>query len=113
MKTAKTLSLPAVEVRQGSTNVIFSFAIDGKRLPEFAAISRISRPDGQGVDGYQRPEVLSHISEIRKYIESESPLIPNAVVLAVDSRVRFEPHEHMNTGFSRTGVLHIPLDSSW
>ena len=89
MNSTETLSLPAVEVKQGPTNVIFSFAVDGKRLPEFAAISRIARPDGQGIDGYQRPEVLSHISEIRKYLESGSPLIPNAVVLAVDSRVRF------------------------
>jgi len=57
--------------------------------------------------------VLSHISEIRRYLESDSPLIPNAVVLAVDSRVRFEAHDKQADGYSRTGILHIPLDSTW
>jgi hypothetical protein len=35
--------------------------------------------------------VLSHISEIRDYLESDNPMIPNAIVVAFDRRVRFEP----------------------
>jgi hypothetical protein len=45
------------------------------------------------VAGYQRPEVFSHISEIRNYIESKNPLLPNAIVLAFDHRVKFVPAE--------------------
>ena len=113
MKSHTRLSLPAVEVQQGNQHRIYSFAVDGKRLPEFAAISRIARPEGQHINGYQRPEVLSHIAGIRKYIESPSPLIPNAVVLAFDSRVQFEPQSSDDNGYSRSGTLHIPIDEAW
>ena len=37
------LSLPALEVRQGEGRVLYSFAVDGKKLPLFAAVSRIHR----------------------------------------------------------------------
>ena len=35
--------------------------------------------------------MLSHINAIRSYIESETPMIPNGIVVAFDPRVRFEP----------------------
>ena len=70
--------------------LLYSFAIDGKLIPSFAAISRVHRRDAH-LEGYQRPEVLAHIAEIRDYLESESPMIPNAVVIAFDKRVHFEP----------------------
>jgi len=111
---AKTvLSVPAIEVRQGKDRVLYSFAIDGKRVPSFAAISRVKRSDGQ-LEGYQRPEVLSHIAEIRQYIESASPMIPNAIVLAFDKRVTFVPSSAANGKRQtiRVGMLHIPVDAS-
>ena len=113
MNSNKVLELPAIEVKQGPGRVIYTFAVDGKELSAFATISRIARPDGHAVDGYQRPEVLSHIAEIRKYIESESPLIPNALVLAFDSRVTFEADNKKGNSFSRTGRLKVPIDVTW
>lgn len=42
--------------------------------------------------GYQRPEVLTQVAAIRRYIETDdSPLLPDAIVIAFDERVRFEP----------------------
>jgi len=73
MKSAKELRLPAIEVTQGSGRVLYSFAVDGKLISSFATVSRIHREDGKELNGYQRPEVLSHIAEIRNYIESEAP----------------------------------------
>ena len=83
----KFLRLPALEVRQGDGSTLYSFAVDGKQLPFFATISRIHRDDDSEIQGYQRPAVLSHISAIRKYIESDSPMLPNALVIAFDKRV--------------------------
>jgi DGQHR domain-containing protein len=104
------LLLPALEVRQGCDRVLYSFAVDGKLLPRFAAISRLGRGESQEVLGYQRPEVLSHIAEIRAYLESENPMIPNAVVIAFDATVRFEPAELFGAvPYCRTGTLAIPL----
>jgi len=107
----KTLRLPAIEVKQSAGRTLYSFAVNGKAIPSFATISRIKR-DNDELTGYQRPEVLSHISEIRKYIESESPMIPNAVVIAFDSRVKFEPDsDQENNADSRSGKIVIPIDT--
>jgi DGQHR domain-containing protein len=108
------LKLPALEIRQGPRRVLYSFAVDGKLLSEFATISRIHRDGDEALRGYQRPEVLSHIAEIRNYVESEAPMIPNAIVVAFDDRVRFEPAVDQPVGpeYSRFGTLIIPIDSS-
>lgn len=109
MKT-KTLRLPALEVRQGRDRVLYSFAVDGKLLPQFATISRLSRSD-DAIRGYQRPEVLSHIAEIRAYLETPNPMIPNAIVIAFDGRVKFEPlgRDSPSQACSRPGTLVIPI----
>ena len=108
----KILRVPAVEVRQGS-RTLYTFAIDGKCVHDIATISRIKRTAEGDLAGYQRPEVLSHIEEIRNYIESESPMIPNAVVIAFDTRVTFVPAKGPQSDYSRVGELVIPVDPNW
>ncbi len=107
------LRLPAIEVRQSPGRLLYSFAVDGKQISTFATVSRIRR-NGTALHGYQRPEVLSHIAEIRTYLESHSPMVPNAVVVAFDSRVVFEPSSKQAVGceYARTGTLAIPIDGS-
>lgn len=105
----KWLELPAIRIRQGDQE-IFTFGVDGKTIPEFAAVSRAHR-DGQVLEGYQRPEVISHIRAIRQYLESDDALLPNAIVIAFDDRVRFEPIQSDSDSFSSMGFLRIPLDS--
>jgi DGQHR domain-containing protein len=109
------LCVPALEIRQGPSRVLYSFAVDGKQLPRFTTISRIHRDDTTTIQGYQRPEVLSHISAIRRYLESPDPMIPNALVVAFDSRVRFEPQpaEASSAGYVQQGTLVIPIEDSW
>jgi DGQHR domain-containing protein len=106
------LRVPAIEVRQSPGKVLYSFAIDGKQVHRFATVSRIRRTDDGGLIGYQRPEVLSHIAEIRDYIESASPMVPNAIVIAFDSRVKFVPSDGPASPYSRVGELHIPVDDT-
>lgn len=108
----EVLCVPAIEVRQSPGKVLYTFAIDGKQVHRFATVSRIHRTDDGGLAGYQRPEVLSHIVEIRDYIESSSPMLPNAVVIAFDSRVKFVPSGGPESAYSRVGELHIPVDDS-
>jgi DGQHR domain-containing protein len=108
------LRVPALEICQGPNRVLYSFAVDGKQLPKFTTISRIHRDDTAHIQGYQRPEVLSHISAIRRYLESPDPMIPNALVVAFDSRVGFEPHLAGGfTEFARQGTLVIPIEDGW
>jgi len=110
MSFVRELRVPAIEVSQGQDRTLYSFAIDGKLIPSFAAVSRIHR--NGSVKGYQRPEVLAHIDEIRSYLESRSPMVPNAIVLALDPRVRFEPADGPSSAYSRTGTLIIPVDDA-
>ena len=106
------LRLPAIEVHQSPGRVLYSFAVEGKSISTFATISRIRRHDDV-VQGYQRPEVLAHISEIRRYLESPSPMIPNAVVIALDSRVRFECDANASSpAYARPGTLVIPMNTA-
>jgi DGQHR domain-containing protein len=114
MSEPTELRLPALEIRQGPNRLLYSFAVDGKRLSDFATISRVHREDGGELQGYQRPEVRSHIAEIRAYLESDDPMIPNAIVIAFDPRVRFETSDvqPLGPGFSRLGTLIIPVDLS-
>lgn len=108
----RELRLPALEVHQSRRRVLYSFAVDGKMLPSFTTISRLHRNDDSEIGGYQRPEVLSHIAEIREYLDSPDPMIPNALVIAFDSSVRFEPSDiqPIEGGYSRVGTIVIPVD---
>lgn len=109
-RAGRVLSIPAIEFRQGSGRRLYSFAIDGKLLHSFCTVSRVSRQGAETLTGYQRPEVAAHISQIRDYIESESPILPNAIVVAFDGTVRFRPHQGIpKTAYSRQGTLDIPL----
>lgn len=109
----KVLSVPAIEVRQSRRSKIYTFAVDGKLVSQFAEVSRIRRSEPLVLEGYQRHEVTAHIQEIREYIESESPMIPNSIVLAFDSRVKFVPAKTRKAadkgGTSVLGELQIPL----
>jgi len=105
-----SLLVPAIEIVQGRGRKVFAFPVDGKLLPRFASVTRIARTEFDGVTGYQRPEVLSHISQIKKYLESADPMLPNAIVVAFDRSVRFTPvSARVSAQHGRLGSLQIPL----
>jgi len=105
------LRLPALRLRQGE-RFVYCFGVDGKVLHTFAAVSRIHRAHAE-LRGYQRPEVLTHIRAIRRYLESPGAMLPNAIVLAFDDRVHFEAIPSRSTiGYSTPGELVIPVDEA-
>jgi DGQHR domain-containing protein len=105
------IRLPALQIRQGS-HFIYCFGVDGKRIHDFAAVSRVHRSD-EALQGYQRPEVLTHIKAIRRYLESPEAMLPNAVVLAFDRRVTFEAASLDSLlEYVVAGELVIPVDEN-
>jgi DGQHR domain-containing protein len=113
MSNKNLLRLPAIAVTQSTGRTLYQFAVDGKLLDRFATVSRIHRDRDQHVQGYQRPESLQHIASIRRYIESEAPMIPNGIVIAFDKRVLFVPHGLKSAvKYAVAGEIVIPLDVS-
>ncbi len=112
MSRRRELRVPALELRQGRHR-LYQFGVDGKKLASFTAVSRVHRDEENEIGGYQRPESVAHIRAIRRYLEGTDPLMPNALVVAFDGRVRFEPVPG-STGVkeSRIGTLVIPVGTS-
>lgn len=108
-----TMQIPAIEIRQGKGRPLYSFGIDGKKLLDIAQISRIGRNEEAKITGYQRPEVISHIKEIRAYLETDSAILPNAIVVAFNTKVTFEPLKYADANKTiRHGFLNVPRDHS-
>jgi DGQHR domain-containing protein len=106
------ITVQAIEFNQGKKRKLYCFVVDGKKIPNFATISRISR-SGESVLGYQRPEVISHVADIKNYLESENPIIPNSIVIAFNETVKFIPSKSAGEDkLSRGGFLEIPLTHS-
>jgi DGQHR domain-containing protein len=106
------LRLPALEIKQGPNRRIYTFAIDGKHVGDIATVARIRRGDDTQLHGYQRPESLAHVAAIRRYLDTDpNPLLPNAIVIAFDERVRFQADGTADDrpAFVRSGTLIIPL----
>ena len=113
MPDQEMMELPAIAIRQGGRRELYAFAVEGKRLHEFAQVSRLGRDESEKIAGYQRPEVLSHIAEIRNYLESEEPMLPNTIVVAFDSRVHFKPlNDQQGRDTARHGHLVIKITSN-
>ena len=112
MSMRSEIRVPAIEFSQGPDRSLYTFVVDAKLLPSFASVARVKRSEAERtLDGYQRPEVVKHIQAIRSYLETErAPMIPNALVIAFDSRVRFESSGDAGDVFSRHGYLVIPVD---
>ena len=106
-----SLKLPCIAISQGNGRRLFAFGMDGKKLPLVAQVSRLTRSSEDLIAGYQRPEVMSHISEIRNYLESKDPILPNGIVVAFDSTVEYTPSNTLQTGAAdgEQGYLRIPV----
>ena len=108
IRDMKTLSVPCIKMHQNSNKAILSFVVNGKDIPKFASVSRISREKHGGLIGYQRPEVISHIKDIQNYLDKDNSLLPNSIVIAFKESLKF--HKHTSYGENtHSGTLEIPL----
>ncbi len=104
------LRLPALAIRQNPRRTLYSFAVDGKKLPLFAAVSRVKRDAEHQLAGYQRAESIEHIRTIRRYLETADAVLPNALVVAFDTRVRFESAGLATEANVEMGHLIVPVN---
>jgi DGQHR domain-containing protein len=56
-------------------------------LLRIAAVSRIGRDEQGHLSGFQRPQIAAHIEEIRDYLEKDTAVLPNPIVVAFTEKV--------------------------
>jgi DGQHR domain-containing protein len=109
--TCDRLSVRSLAVNQNGKNRLYSFYLKPAELLQVADISRIRKENEDTLLGYQRGEVQRHVNEIAAYLESDSVIFPNAIILAMSSEVTFKQSRgpQVGDGSSLSGVLEIPL----
>ena len=112
MDETKELRLPALEIAQGPNRLFYSFAVDGKLLPQFTTVSRIRRRWRQLAGRLSTAGGnLAHCGD-QKLPRIRDPLLPNAIVIAFDDRVKFLPSGETPAPYSRWGTLVVPLNDT-
>lgn len=103
----------ALHTTQGHGLDVFAFFIRGADIVRVADISRIGRDENDGIRGFQRPEIRSHVKGIVDYLNQGSVLFPNAIILALSPEVHFAASRGTRpTGdeaIAQSGTLTIPL----
>ncbi|MBJ6146296.1 DGQHR domain-containing protein DpdB [Hymenobacter sp. BT559] len=109
MAKERFLHIPAIAFQQSEGRTLFTFAVEGSMLHEFATVSRIARREDDKIYGYQRPEVASHIANIANYLVTKGSMLPNAIVVAFDDVVEFLPSLDSRSEGANMGILKIPI----
>src|SRR5262249_16787283 len=101
----------ALRLLQDEAHPLYVFSLTGEELLRVADISRSSRDDAGRVIGYQRQEVRRHVQDIVNYLDGESVLFPNSIILALSSAVRFTGSRGpgIDDGLATSGTIEIPV----
>ena len=106
----KSLTVPCIKTEQSSGNWIYSFIVNGKDISKFSSISRIKRNEQGDLLGYQRPEILDHVKDIKEYLDKENAILPNSIVMACNQKISFKP-EHFINDKCQMGFADLPINS--
>src|SRR5262245_6657402 len=107
---AAELRLNALKVLQRADVPLYVFGIEGHMIANIASVSYAERTKDGILSGYQRKAIRNHIQDILNYLSGENPLLPNAIVVAFDDRVTFQPLTGVQPSeWGTFGYLGIPL----
>lgn len=101
----------ALKVLQSDETPLYLFTLAAEEVDLVADVSRIGRDEAGKLIGYQRPEKRKHVKQIQEYLDSEDPLFPNGLILALPPEVKFRSSRGPTTtdGLAVAGTLEIPL----
>lgn len=101
----------ALRLKQSQSHPVFLFALTAAQIELVADVARISRTDQGNLAGYQRSIAKGHVKDIATYLNSEDPLFPNGLILALPSSIKFEKRRGPSNddGAAIAGDLKIPL----
>lgn len=111
MTDLQWLERRALKVLQGGDIPLYLFTLAAEEIDLVADVARISRDAAGKLIGYQRPEKQKHVQQIQEYLDSESPLFPNGLILALPPEVKWKSSRGPSTsdGLAVSGVLEIPI----
>lgn len=105
--------LRALHTTQGQNLDVYAFFIRGADIIRIADISRISLDDKEVLQGFQRPEIRTHVRKIVEYLNQGPVLFPNSIILALSPDVRFSASRGTrpagDQGIAQSGTLSLPL----
>ena len=83
----KKFTFSAIRATQSTEHIVMCFTATASEISSFATIERIAR-DGDGrLSGFQRPQIASHIQEIKDYLKRDDAVLPNPIVIAFTDNV--------------------------
>src|ERR1700676_402506 len=77
-----------VSARQSADHQVVSIAAKASDILKFARIDRAGRDRDGALQGFQRPQIASHIREIRDYLRTATAVLPNPIVVAFVDRIK-------------------------
>ncbi|HXJ23746.1 MAG TPA: DGQHR domain-containing protein DpdB [Polyangia bacterium] len=103
----------ALRVHQNTDLPLYLLTLTTSDLEAIAGTSRIGRDRKGKLIGYQRAQVRRHIRNIVDYLDSERPLFPSSLVLALPKGTRFRPLRGARSRdrHSTPGVLEMRVSS--
>jgi DGQHR domain-containing protein len=96
-----TFNFLGVRANQSSTHDVITIAARARDVLHFARIDRAGRSTTGTLTGFQRPQIASHINEIRDYLQTDDAVLPNAIVVAFVGNVEVTP--------KRDGIVEVTI----
>lgn len=111
MTEIRWLERRALKVLQGGDTELYLFTLAAEEIDIVADVARIGRDEAGKLIGYQRPEKKKHVKQIQEYLDSDDPLFPNGLILALPAEVRWKSSRGPSTsdGLAVSGTLEIPV----
>src|SRR5437879_3207358 len=106
----QVLTRRALKVVQVPDAPVYLFTLRASEIFQVAELSRVARDQTGELIGYQRPEVRDHVADILRYIDGESPLFPNALIIALKPNfVKFEASTGPKDDTAIAGTLKLEI----
>ena len=104
----------ALRIEQRKDIPVYVFGVEGRLVHQLATVSYANRTEDGALVGYQRAKVTTHINDILSYLSQGTPLLPNAIVVAFDDRIKFAPlNGNLRSEWGTFGKLEIPLPKNF
>lgn len=82
-----TLTFSAIRATQSTEHFVMCFTATASEIWSIATIERIARNGDGHLSGFQRPQIASHIQEIKDYLKRDDAVLPNPIVVAFTDNV--------------------------